>query len=360
MRAGERDTPRPRRVEIDLLKGCAILWVLLIHSKALGDSIGFLYLVNRAVPLFVILFGLNATLWWRGRALPDQLAVWFATRIKRILVPFWASLPLWWALVFWYRPVDVAVHWWVPLVQIFGYAVYIGTGWFVTLILLMVVLFPLLEAAVRRIGIWPVLLVAVAGELFVAHEGAALIGRFGWLNFLVFPPRLLGHVVFGMLLATRIERIGPIAGAACAVLWALCVVACRSSRWPELAAYGGVVIDFPLAVALLAGLRPLAALPVVAPALAWLGVSSWGLYLGQMLVHNLVIYRCGFRPDLAPNLARCRFPFAGQGGALHPDRWLYTLVLLVGAIGFVWLGGRVLRSYGALRRAGISLPDLGR
>jgi peptidoglycan/LPS O-acetylase OafA/YrhL len=349
---------RPRWIEIDLLKGCAILWVLLIHSKALGDSVGFLDVVNRAVPLFVIVFGLNSTLWWRRRSLRGDLATWYQTRIKRILVPFWASLPVWWALALWYRPFGVEFHWWLPLVQIGGYALHVGTGWFVTMILLLVLLFPGIEATARRVGIWPVLVVAVASELVVAHFRLDLFLRLGFMNLYIFPPRVLGHVVFGMLLATRIDRLGPLVGTAGATLWILCVVVQQSLLWPELSAYADAVIAYPLAVALLAALRPFAAVPVVAPALAWLGVSSWGLYLGQMLVHNAVAYRCGLLQDLAPNLGACHFPFADGASAGHLDRWLYTLVLLVGAIGFVWLGEQLLRVYGAFRRAGVPLPSL--
>jgi len=351
---------RPHWIEIDLLKGCAILWVLLIHSKALGDSLGFLYVIGRAVPLFIIVFGLNSTLWWRRRSLPEDLAIWYETRIKRILVPFWASLPVWWALALWYRAFGVEFHWWLPLVQIAGYALHIGTGWFVTMIVLLVLLFPGIEATARRVGIWPVLLVAVAGELVVAHFRLDLFGRLGFMNYLTFPPRVLGHVVFGMLLATRIDRLGLVAGTVGAALWSLCVIVQQSLLWPELNAYADAVIDFPLAVALLAALRPLAAVPVVAPALAWLGVSSWGLYLGQMLVHNAVVYRCGILPDMAPDLAACNFPFVNVASVEHLDRWLYTLVLLVGGIGFIWLGGQLLRLYGALRRAGLPLPNLAR
>ena len=350
----------PRWVEIDLLKGCAILWVLLIHSRALGDSLGFLYVVNRAVPLFVILFGLNSTLWWRSRQFPQALSPWYSTRAKRILVPFWATLPVWWTLALSLRPFGVEFHWWLPFVQIAGYAASIGTGWFVTLILLLAVLFPWIEAAVRRVGLWPVLVVAVAGELVVENFHVELIERIGLMNFMAFPPRILGHVVFGMLLATWIDRIGPLAGFAGAALWALCVVVKQSQLWPELSLYAAVAIDFPLAVALLAVLRSLAAVPVVAPLLRWLGMSSWGVYLGQMLVHNAVIFRCGFTSDLVPNLAGCQFPFAGNPVYGSLDRWFYTLLLLVGAIGFVWLGGQLLRIYGSLRRAGLRLPDLAR
>ena len=54
--------PAPRLPAIDLVKGCAILWVLFIHSQALGDGPLFRYVVNQAVPIFVVLFGLNSEL----------------------------------------------------------------------------------------------------------------------------------------------------------------------------------------------------------------------------------------------------------------------------------------------------------
>lgn len=352
--------PGTHWAEIDLLKGLAILWVLLIHSRALGDSFVFLNIVNRAVPLFVIVFGLNSTLWWRSREFPQALSLWYTTRAKRILVPFWATLPVWWALALYLRPYGVELHGWLPFAQVAGYTASIGTGWFVTLILLLAVLFPWIEAAVRRVRLWPVLVVAMAGELVVENFHSELIERVGFANFLSFPPRLLGHVVFGVLLATRIDRMGLRAGFVGAVLWALCVVVERSQLGPELGAFAAVAIDFPLAVALLAVLRPLAAMPVLAPLLAWLGISSWGVYLGQMLVHNAVIFRCGFTSDLVANLAGCHFPFAGNPAFGSLDRWLYTLVLLFGALGFIWLGEQALRIYGALRRSGVPLPDLAR
>lgn len=349
---------RPRWIEIDLLKGCAILWVLMIHSKPLGESWVYMDLVNRAVPLFLIAFGLNSRLWWRGRTLAGNLRTWYRTRVRRILVPYWASLVVWWALVLWYRPADVPLTWRLPFVQALGYTQSIGSGGFVTLILPLVALFPYLDAARRRVGIVPLLIVAMAGEMIVARHGVKLFLTVGFLNYYAFPFRLLGHVVFGMLLATRLDRIGLLAGGAGVVLWALCAIVQQGVLWPGLSAYAAVAIDLPLSVALLAGLRPFARLPVAAPALAWLGVSSWGIYLGQMLVHDAVMYRCGFIADLTPHLAACHFPFAGSGSGLPLDRWLYTLMLLVGALGFVWLGGQLLRLSAALRRAGAPLPDL--
>ena len=89
-----------------------------------------------------------------------------------------------------------------------------------------------------------------------------------------------------------------------------------------------------MTVALLVMFRVLPAVPLVTPALLWLGVNSWGVYLGQMLVHNGVIYRCGFLGDLTPNLITCHFAF---GGDQLLGQWVYTLVLLIGAIGLIGL-----------------------
>lgn len=360
MRFGESATGgHIRRTEVDLLKGCAILWVLLIHSKALGDSLFYLHVVNHAVPLFVILFGLNSCYWWSGRSLSGDATAWYSSRFKRILAPFWAALPVWWGLTLWLRPPEIPLDWWLPLAHLGGYTLHIGTGWFVTLILPLVILFPLLAAAERRFGIWPLLLVAVAGELLVAHWRLDLVERFGFLNFLVFPPRVLAHVVFGIWLARHIERsggIGPVAGALGALLWALCAAIQQGWLWPTSGPYAETLIDLPLAMTLLAVLRPLAALPLVSPALVWLGLGSWGIYLGQMLMHNAVVYQCGILPDLAPNLAVCHFPFAhGTGNA---DRWFYTLTLLVGGLGSIWVGNRLLGVHGWLRRRGWPLPEL--
>lgn len=346
---------RPRFAEIDLLKGCAILWVLLIHSKALGDGPLFRYVVNHAVPLFVIVFGLNARLWWRDRPLPGALATWYSTRVERILLPFWAALLVWWLLVLWFRPFGIELHWWLPLAHLGGYTISIGTGWFVTLILILALLYPAVEAAVRLLGVWPVLALALVGELHVAYAVTQLAPAgeahgIPSLGFLVHPPRVLAHVVFGVVLADRMERLGLAAGALAAALFALCVAV--ELRWPVLEPYAQVLIDAPLAVTLLAGLRPLARVPIAGPALAWLGVSSWGIYLGQLLVHNAVVFGCGFVADLAPNLAACHFPFSRSPATTSLARWLYTGVLLVGAIGFVALGRVLLRAYRSARARG--------
>ena len=64
--------------------------------------------------------------------------------------------------------------------------------------------------------------------------------------------------------------------------------------------------------------------PVARP-LAWLGIHSWGLYVGQMLVHNLVLFALGSWN-------------AFRGGAAA---WIYAGLLLGGAIALVVAGERL-------------------
>src|SRR6266852_5763344 len=110
-----------RFVGIDMLKGCAILWVMLIHAEALRDRAVFTHLVNHAVGIFVVLFGLNSELWWRGRELRSDLVL---------------SL----------RPEGLHLSARLAAVQAGGYLTHVRTGWFITVILQLVLLFPLLLA----------------------------------------------------------------------------------------------------------------------------------------------------------------------------------------------------------------------
>jgi peptidoglycan/LPS O-acetylase OafA/YrhL len=87
-----------------------------------------------------------------------------------------------------------------------------------------------------------------------------------------------------------------------------------------------------LTVVLLDVLRPVAHVPIVAPALEWLGQSSYGVYMGQLILHNFFVYAFGlqeFYERVAP--------------------WPYAAVLLVGGIGFTWLGEELRRAAAALR-----------
>ncbi len=71
--------------------------------------------------------------------------------------------------------------------------------------------------------------------------------------------------------------------------------------------------------------RGLSRLPRLAAVLAWLGVSSWGVYLGQLLGHNAVL--------LSGNWSRIDTPL---------EHWLYLAALTAVAAAFA-AGGDALR-----------------
>jgi peptidoglycan/LPS O-acetylase OafA/YrhL len=326
-----------RDLAIDMAKGCAILWVLLIHSEALRGNLLFRHVVNQAVPVFVVLFGLNSSLWWRQRGLHD-LGAWYRRSIRRIMVPVWGALVVWWALALYYRPFGVALTWWLPLVQACGYLLHVGTGWFVTMILQLVVVFPAFEWLRRRLGLGTVLVLGLTVSAGCAWYGLKLLGLLSLFNFYVFGPRFWGHMAFGMLLAEHRERLTPAAGvlAAAVVLGGVAgSVAGVGYPWAHEISW---ISSLALTVVLLVALRPLAAVPVLAPTLAWLGQSSYGIYLGQLLTHNFFVFRLGI-PGLLDGM----------------NRWLYTAILLVGGLFFVWLGERLLR--GAALLTSMTFPQ---
>ncbi len=83
-----------RLTQIDLLKGFAIVAVLFLHGlpvKALTDGGGVFY-IGQAVPVFIVLMGLNATasMWRQGHAGLEQLYSrrYALSRIDRLYVPF--------------------------------------------------------------------------------------------------------------------------------------------------------------------------------------------------------------------------------------------------------------------------------
>jgi peptidoglycan/LPS O-acetylase OafA/YrhL len=331
----------PRYASIDVVKGCAILWVLLIHSQALGSSPLFSYLVNRAVPLFVVLFGVNSELWWRRRTFPDALGEWLRNRARRVLLPMWAMLPVWWALVLWFQPAGVHLSKKLAAAHAVGYLYLVGTGWFVTLIIQLVLVFPLMHALARRFGGAVVLAAGLACTVACAAFVMWLVWVLGFFNHLVFAPRYFGLVAFGMVLAPALGRLGLRAALAGALGYALAVAIQEGWTVPGLAPYAERLMDLPLTVLLLPLAASLVRVPLVGSTLVWLGQSSYGVYLGQLLTHNAFIYAYGF-PDFFFN------------------PWLYTGFLLAGGLVAVCLGEALLRLWGGLGRPRFSLPTLAR
>jgi len=256
--------PSPRLPAIDLVKGCAILCVLFIHSQALGDGPLFLYVVNQAVPIFVVLFGLNSELWWQARSGSEAtIASFYASRARRILVPMWAALPVWWALALLLRPADVVLTRTLPLWHAAGWLSQVGTGWFVTMIIQLVLVFPLLHALARRAGTETVLVAGLACTLACVRLRFLLLAALAgvgpapgraqdFFNYFVFSPRLLAHVAFGMWLAPKVDRVGGTAAALSAAAFAACVAGAEGGFGASRAPYAAALVPLPLTVLLLA------------------------------------------------------------------------------------------------------------
>jgi hypothetical protein len=115
------------------------------------------------------------------------------------------------------------------------------------------------------------------------------------------------------------------------VLWLL--LAAVQETAPLAAARGGAerLMDLPLTVALLVLMDRLAGVGWIARPLAWLGINSYGLYVGQMLVYNLVLAASGF-----------------VGPWQVVDHWTYAALLLLGALAMLVLGNALLRAAAAL------------
>src|SRR3989475_6261755 len=285
--------PAPRLPAIDLVKGCAILWVLFIHSQALGDGPLFRYVVNQAVPISVVLFGLNSALWWEAHAGAGPTIIsFYAGRARRILVPMWAALPVWWALALALRPAEVVLTRTLPLWHAAGWLSQVGTGWFITMIIQLVVVFPLLHAAGTGLALAAGLACTLACVRFQLGLMALLAGV-DLFNYFVFSPRFLGHVALGMWLAPRVERLGGRAAVLGAAMFVLCVAGAGRLVGATLAPHAAAPVPLPPTGVLLAGVPLLPRLPGATDALAWLGRYSYGVYLGQLLTHNAFVFVLG-------------------------------------------------------------------
>ncbi|MEW6271138.1 MAG: acyltransferase [Thermodesulfobacteriota bacterium] len=339
-----------RLASIDMLKGLAIVGVTFIHSTVLGqDSLWMTLLVVHSVPIFLVLFGMNSESWFRRHVARGRTFEWYERGVKRILIPAWATLAVWWALVLTLEPGIVRVTPSLPLLHALGYMKQVGTGWFVTVVIQLVVLFPLLHALARRAGIAVVLLLGLAATVTTLLYVQTIRGTLGLGGWMVLSPRFFAHVAFGMLLAPYAGRIGRRAIAAALVAYvALALV----QEKVILAAWWRVanrLLELPLTVVLLAAMAGLARVDALRTGLSWLGRHSFGLYLGQLLTHNAFLFAFG---------GECTI-FGCQGGVFERfDLWVYTAILAAGSLLFLGLGHAALRLAESLRTNGVPLPDL--
>ncbi len=326
--------------ELDWLKGFAILAVICIHAKLYADSVFFLQIINRAVHVFLVLFGISSELWWQREETkrdvrPDR--AWYWGRLRRIVPGYWAMTAIWWLVVAAWRPPPGDLTLGVPqaIVSLFGYAPWIGTSWFVAIILQYVLLFPLVRRVTVRVPPALSLIVSAAAAfascwflLQIVVAGKALLGDNvpwpGWYYQWIFPPRVLWNVVAGVLVARfwqgRVSRRATLVAAALTVLGAFVGVFARESHdklGPVREMAVAHLVDVPLSIALLGFFRWTPLPGFVRNFLTWCGLRSWGIYLGHLLIHELVMI-AGYTPFAASQSVRAAYAvllFAG-GAAL--------------------------------------------
>ena len=347
---------RPRYPEIDIAKGLAILCVLLIHAALFNGAFVHAYVVDRAVPVLLVLFGAASELWW-SRTLRNgaELACagqFVRSRFVRLMPPVWAALGVWWGLRLLWSAAGgphrtPAAGWLLP--HALGYIPQVGTGWFVTLIVQLVLCFPLLHWLLERCG--PVLSLLLTAAIhvscqlyvfdvvdlmrFALHDSAPVRGFFIFYYAWIFAPGRLLLLLTGMLLARHGMRLSARVSLLSAAAWFLGCVLCERITDPVQRTAWLSLLDIPLTLLWLTAARGLIRVPG-ASALAWLGRESWGVYLGQLLVHTSARL-FSYVVEAQPWAARCA----------------YVGLLLAGGILWVWLGDgvRAIRRFGARSRA---------
>jgi hypothetical protein len=180
-----------------------------------------------------------------------------------------------------------------------GYMPQVGTGWFVTLVVQLVLLYPLLHWLMRRASYLALLLAAalhVWSHLYILdvvalmraalRDSAHMHGFFALYYAWIFAPGRLLLVIMGMLIARRHMRGSRKLTLLAAALWlAGCTVHLRLLHDPVQRDLLLATLDIPLTWLCLAGARVAASRPGM-ETLRWLGRASWGVYLGQLLVHT--------------------------------------------------------------------------
>jgi peptidoglycan/LPS O-acetylase OafA/YrhL len=347
----QRTLPEPARSdgrhrEVDAVRGLAILGVLLIHANPLQENAFHQIVVNRAVAVFLVLFGVSSELWWDRRSDPSSWATsreYYRSRLTRLLPPVWVALAAWWVLMPALGKGPAPRFWWV-LPHALGYMPQVGMGWFVTLIVQLVLLFPLLHLALRLLG--PIAACGIGLAIMtwsqlhpwqvidcmrvLLFDTGPTGGLFIFYYLWIFAPSRFLALFAGMILArhgVRIPNAVSIAAAVCFVAGAWLEYALlRESPYRNLLSG---VLDIALTVALLASVR--VACPAgLANVLAWLGRASWSIYLGQLVAHNafgdLWLHTFG-------------------GSAL--SRWVYFGCLLLSGLLAVACERGIRRSFGA-------------
>lgn len=342
--------------EIDEVKGLAILMVVCIHAKLYASTLLFDRLVNRAVPIFLVLFGITTELSFAAHAKRDVPLArwWYQTRLRRLVPPYWVMIAAWWGLALWSgHAAFLKLGAREATLMFLGYAPWIGTSWFVTLILELVLVVPGYRWLVGKLGPVPSLALSAAATAagayylwYIAVWGMQIFGHDapepGWYYQWIFFPRVLWPVTVGFFVARwwggRISKRATVIALALTVFGSWLADVARGA--PEDAFVGLLrqqvvtcLIDAPLAIGLLGLFQWLPVPRTAARFLSFCGAWSWGIYLAHLLVHELLFMK-HFDPEKHPESVRA----------------VYAVFLLTVGIALALLTERVGRLLGVNRR----------
>mgnify|MGYP007071568719 CR=1 FL=1 len=285
-----------RLTQIDLLKGLAILAVLALHTLTadqLADSAAR-FTIGQAVPVFVVLMGLNATasLWRHRQASPRELytRAYVISRLQRLYLPFLIILAASTVIA---AAKGVLTPGGVVSGLLTGTLPYSGPGnYFITFAFQFAIVFPLIFWAYqRRPRTVVVACFALAAAVELAAPHAPGLATYTYSAMLL---RFLPFIAVGMLLADRMFHARPVpawwwAAGAGSVVYLVAVtvdanvIEIAQTGWRQL---GQTFLDafYPLLL-VAAGLRFL-------PRSGWrllaaLGVASYEIFLVQILWFGL-------------------------------------------------------------------------
>ncbi len=288
---------------IDLAKGLATLGVFCIHTPLFDGTWFFDNFIARAVPLFFVLLGLNGELWWRRHGAERS---WYASRLPRLLLPFWSAVALWWAIASFTLPAQLtALDWRIVLGALLTFTPQAPIFWFVPVAVQLLLVFPLLRSAMRGRGEVAVLVATAAACIAtVAWKLNVLVAVRDWTAFLgapapgtmwtylypfqLFGPGFLWHVAAGVWIARRLLPVSARQGGVALVVYLIWVFALADPGFREGTGNTLYRLGDPVLVVALLGLAPLAlrGFAPAATALSAIGRRSWHLYLGHAALHS--------------------------------------------------------------------------
>lgn len=340
-------TARAHSWEVDTVKGLAILGVLVIHSDLFAGTLFLDAFVNRAVPVLLVLFGVSSELWWTRHSQAswiDTAKEYWSARYTRLLPPVWAAAALWWVFTPIIGETQLPPWPWV-FAHAVGFLPQLGTTWFVTLIVQLILLFPLLHLGLKHLG--AALACGVTLLLMwwcyqhsfdiidlmraVLLDSAGVKGFFLFWYLWIFAPVRFFPLIAGMIWARRGLRVSHTLAIACAATYAIgWYVDLQVLTTPFARNALAATLDFPLTITVLAVVR-LVGDRHITRALGFLGRVSWGIYLGHLVVHHLIAHRW--------HVAFGRAPETNVG---------YFVLLLAAGLAFV-VAERFVRSMSARR-----------